>query len=168
MRMKHQIYLFKDKMGRLIKAIGVCGRVEFLLTYIIVFALIALLWLYETRYTRLWDANTDSYLITLLGHSIRLDAYALYIVNHIGMYDLFLGNLTVSLLVLLFSVISIDSRLELLYLLLYVLLYVMYYIQGFRRCRDMGVRPWRMFIPLYMPIALFLVKGKTKRGENGI
>ena len=95
MRMKHQINLIKDKMGRLIKSIGVCGRVEFLLTYILVFALIALLWLYETRYTRLWDANTDSYLITIFGHNIRLDAYALYIVNHIGMYDLFLGNLTV-------------------------------------------------------------------------
>ena len=157
--------IFKDKMGHLVKAVGVCGRVEFLLTYIVVFALIALLWLYETRYTRLWDANTDSYLITIFDHKIRLNAYALYIVNHIGMYDLFLGNLTVSLLVLLLSVLSIDSTSELLYLLLYVLLYLMYYIQGFRRCRDMGVRPWRMFIPLYMPIALFLVKGKKKRGE---
>ena len=165
MRMKYQINLIKDKMGQLIKAIGVCGRVEFLLTYIVVFALIALLWLYETRYTRLWDANTDSYLITIFDHKIRLNAYALYIVNHIGMYDLFLGNLTVSLLVLLLSVPSIDSTSELHYLLLYVFLYLMYYIQGFRRCRDMGVRPWRMFIPLYMPIALFLVKGKTKRNE---
>lgn len=165
MRMKYQINLIKDKMGQLIKAIGVCGRVEFLLTYIVVFALIALLWLYETRYTRLWDANTDSYLITIFGHNIRLDAYALYIVNHIGMYDLFLGNLTVSLLVLLLSVPSIDSTSELHYLLLYVFLYLMYYIQGFRRCRDMGVGLWRMFIPLYMPIALFLVKGKTKRSE---
>jgi len=152
-------------MGRLIKSIGVCGRVEFLLTYILVFALIAILWLYETRYTRLWDASSDSYFFTLFGHNIRLNAYALYIVNHIGMYDLFLGNLTVSLLVLLLSVLSIDSTSELLYLLLYVFLYVVYYIQGFRRCRDMGVRPWRMFIPLYMPIALFLVKGKTKRSE---
>ena len=152
-------------MGQLIKAIGVCGRVEFLLTYIVVFALIALLWLYETRYTRLWDANTDSYLITIFGHNIRLDAYALYIVNHIGMYDLFLGNLTVSLLVLLLSVPSIDSTSELHYLLLYVFLYLMYHIQGSRRCRDMGVGLWRMFIPLYMPIALFLVKGKTKRSE---
>ena len=157
--------IFKDKMGHLVKAVGVCGRVEFLLTYIVVFALIALLWLYETRYTRLWDANTDSYLITIFDHKIRLNAYALYIVNHIGMYDLFLGNLTVSLLVLLLSVPSIDSTSELHYLLLYVFLYLMYYIQGFRRCRDMGVRPWRMFIPLYMPIALFLVKGKTKRNE---
>ena len=165
MRIKNHINLFKDKMGHLVKAIGVCGRVEFFLTYIVVFALIALLWLYETRYTRLWDANTDSYLITIFDHKIRLDAYALYIVNHIGMYDLFLGNLTVSLLVLPFNVASIDSRSELLYLLLYVFLYLMYYIQGFRRCRDMGVRPWRMFIPLYMPIALFIVKGKTKRGE---
>ena len=166
MRMKHHIYLFKDKMGHLVKAIGVCGRVEFFLTYIVVFALIALLWLYETRYTRLWDANTDSYLISLFGHSIRLDAYALYIVNHIGMYDLFLGNLTVSLLVLPFNVASIDSRSELMYLLLYVLLYLMYYIQGFRRCRDMGVGLWRMFIPLYMPIALFLVKGKKVNRED--
>lgn len=157
--------IFKDKMGRLIKSIGVCGRIEFLLTYIVVFALIALLWLYETRFTRLWDASSDSYLITIFDHKIRLNAYALYIVNHIGMYDLFLGNLTVSILVLPFSVISIDSRSELMYLLLYVLLYVMYYIQGFRRCRDMGVGLWRMFIPLYMPIALFLVKGKTKRSE---
>ena len=166
MRMKQQINLIKDKMGHLVKVIGVCGRVEFLLTYILVFALIALLWLYETRYTRLWDANTHSYLITLLGHNIRLDAYVLYIVNHIGMYDLFLGNLTVSLLVLPFNVASIDSRSELLYLLLYVLLYLMYYIQGFRRCRDMSVRPWRMFIPLYMPIALFLVKGKKVDRED--
>lgn len=166
MRMKHQINLIKDKMGQLIKAIGVCGRVEFFLTYIVVFALIAILWLYETRYTRLWDANTDSYLISLFGHKIRLDAYALYIVNHIGMYDLFLGNLTVSLLVLLLSVLSINSTTELHYLLLYVLLYLMYYIQGFRRCRDMGVRPWRMFIPLYMPIALFLVKGKKVNRED--
>ena len=166
MRMKHQINLIKDKMGRLIKSIGVCGRVEFLLTYIVVFALIALLWLYETRYTRLWDANTDSYLITIFGHNIRLDAYALYIVNHIGMYDLFLGNLTVSLLVLPFNVASIDSRSELLYLLLYVLLYLMYYIQGFRRCRDMGVSPWRRFIPIYMPIVLFLVKGKKVDRED--
>ena len=157
--------IFKDKMGHLVKAIGVCGRVEFFLTYILVFALIALLWLYETRYTRLWDASSDSYFFTLFGHNIRLDAYVLYIVNHIGMYDLFLGNLTVSILVLLLSVPSIDSTTELHYLLLYVLLYLMYYIQGFRRCRDMGVRPWRMFIPLYMPIALFLVKGKTKRNE---
>lgn len=166
MRMKHQINLIKDKMGRLIKAVGVCGRVEFLLTYILVFALIAILWLYETRYTRLWDSSTDSYLISLFGHSIRLDAYVLYIVNHIGLYDLFLGNLTVSLLVLPFNVTSIDSRSELMYLLLYVLLYLMYYIQGFRRCRDMGVRPWRMFIPLYMPIALFLVKGKKVNRED--
>lgn len=166
MRIKNHIHFFKDKMGQLKKSIGVCGRVEFLLTYILVFALIALLWLYETRYTRLWDANTDSYLITIFDHKIRLNAYALYIVNHIGMYDLFLGNLTVSLLVLPFNVASIDSRSELLYLLLYVLLYVMYYIQGFRRCRDMGVRPWRMFIPLYMPIALFLVKGKKVNRED--
>lgn len=165
MRIKNHINLFKDKMGHLVKAIGVCGRVEFLLTYIVVFALIAILWLYETRYTRLWDSSTDSYLISLFGHSIRLDAYVLYIVNHIGLYDLFLGNLTVSLLVLLLSVPSIDSTSELHYLLLYVFLYLMYYIQGFRRCRDMGVRPWRMFIPLYMPIALFLVKGKKKRSE---
>ena len=165
MRMKHHIFLFKDKMGHLVKAIGVCGRVEFFLTYILVFALIAFLWLYETRYTRLWDASSDSYFFTLFGHNIRLDAYVLYIVNHIGLYDLFLGNLTVSLLVLLLSVLSINSTTELLYLLLYVFLYLMYYIQGFRRCRDMGVRPWRMFIPLYMPIALFLVKGKTKRNE---
>ena len=82
------------------------------------------------------------------------------------MYDLFLGNLTVSLLVLSFNVTSIDSRSELHYLLLYVLLYLMYYIQGFRRCRDMSVRPWRMFIPLYMPIALFLVKGKKVNRED--
>ena len=59
--------IFKDKMGHLVKAVGVCGRVEFFLTYILVFALIAILWLYETRYTRLWGASSDSLLITILG-----------------------------------------------------------------------------------------------------
>lgn len=161
-----QFKILKDKIGHLIKAIGVCGRVEFLLTYILVFGLIAVLWLYETRYTRLWDSSTYSYLITIFDHKIRLNAYALYIVDHIGLYDLFEGNLTVSLLVFLFSVGSINSRSELLYLLLYVLLYVVYYIQGFRRCRDIGVAFWRMFIPLYMPIALFFVKGKTINRED--
>lgn len=149
-----------------IAKIGVCGRVEFLLTYILIFGLIAVLWLYETRYSRLWDSSTYSYLITIFDHKIRLNAYALYILDHIGLYDLFVGNLTVSLLVFLFYVGTINSKSELLYLLLYVILYVVYYIQGFRRCRDMGVGLWRMFIPLYMPIALFLVKGKTHRGEN--
>ena len=154
----------KDKMRHLIKAIGVCGRVEFFVTHIVVFALISILWLYETRYTRLWDSSSGGHFFTIFGCDIRINTYVLFIVEYICMYGPFVGNLTVSLFVFLFSV-SIISRSELLYLLLYVLLYVVYYIQGFRRCHDMGVSPWRMFIPLYMPIALLLKKRQFKESQ---
>ena len=42
---------------------------------------------------------------------------------------------------------------------------LIYIVQGIRRCRDMGVSPWRMFIPLYMPIAL-LVKKEQLSGSK--
>ena len=42
---------------------------------------------------------------------------------------------------------------------------LIYIVQGIRRCRDMGVSPWRMFIPLYMPIALLVKKGQFNESQ---
>lgn len=162
MRMKQQINLIKDKMGHLVKVIGVCGRVEFLLSVIILFSLHFYVWWSETEYTRLWDLESWHRYIVIFNHS-----YDITLLWHIGtnivMCSLIGGNLTFSLFYL---SISMGSKYNYLYLLAYVFLYLLYYIQGFRRCRDMGVSPWRMFIPLYMPIALFLVKGKKVDRED--
>lgn len=146
--MKREKYLFKR-----------CGRIEFLLSFIVVFTLIACLWLYETRYTRLWDADSNQHLITICGYEIiRINEYQMFIVECVFLYGLILGNLTFSLLGLFLMVITTDTWSELLYLLLYIPLYAVYYYQGFRRCRDMNISPWRMSIPIYMPIALIKEK----------
>ena len=144
-----------------------CGRLEFLLSLIAIFTLIACLWLLETRYTRLWDANSIQHFITICGHEIiRINAYQMHIIGYVLLFGFILGNLTISLFGLFLMVITIKTRTELLYLLLYVGLYVTYYYQGLRRCRDMNINLWRMLIPIYMPIALFIIKGKEKSKDD--
>ena len=144
-----------------------CGRLEFLLSLIAIFTLIACLWLLETRYTRLWDANSIQHFITICGHEIiRINAYQMHIIGYVLLFGFILGNLTISLFGLFLMVITINTRTELLYLLLYVGLYVTYYYQGLRRCRDMNINLWRMLIPIYMPIALFIIKGKEKSKDD--
>lgn len=144
-----------------------CGRLEFLLSLIVIFTLIACLWLLETRYTRLWDADSIQHFITICGHEIiRINAYQMHIIGYVLLFGFILGNLTISLFGLFLMVITINTRTELLYLLLYVGLYVTYYYQGLRRCRDMNINLWRMLIPIYMPIALFIIKGKEKSKDD--
>jgi len=144
-----------------------CGRLEFLLSFIVIFTLIACLWLLETRYTRLWDADSIQHFITICGHEIiRINAYQMHIIGYVLLFGFILGNLTISLFGLFLMVITINTRTELLYLLLYVGLYVTYYYQGLRRCRDMNINLWRMLIPIYMPIALFIIKGKEKSKDD--
>lgn len=144
-----------------------CGRLEFLLSLIVIFTLIACLWLLETRYTRLWDADSIQHFITICGHEIiRINAYQMHIIGYVLLFGFILGNLTISLFGLFLMIITINTRTELLYLLLYVGLYVTYYYQGLRRCRDMNINLWRMLIPIYMPIALFIIKGKEKSKDD--
>lgn len=144
-----------------------CGRLEFLLSLIVIFTLIACLWLLETRYTRLWDADSIQHFITICGHEIiRINAYQMHIIGYVLLFGFILGNLTISLFGLFLMVITINTRTELLYLLLYVGLYVTYYYQGLRRSRDMNINLWRMLIPIYMPIALFIIKGKEKSKDD--
>ena len=47
------------------------------------------------------------------------------------------------------------------YFLAMAMLGLVYITQGVRRCRDMRASVWRMFIPLYMPVALLIMEGRN-------
>ena len=141
-----------------------CGRIQFLVTTIVLFGILAGLELYITRYSRLWGADSVQYHIAICGHVlVRFNTYLVYIVQTIGVYNLFFGNVIFTLVFLFLMGWGVDSRSELVFFINCVLFFMLYYLQGLRRSRDMGVSPWRMFIPFYMPIALIFVKGNKNQ-----
>ena len=79
--------------------------------------------------------------------------------NYIGYLMVIVSFGSLSILSILGFLYVWDMRFEVDSLIMSILLLI-YIVQGIRRCRDMGVSPWRMFIPLYMPIALLVKKGK--------
>ena len=79
--------------------------------------------------------------------------------NYIGYLMVIVSFGSLSILSILGFQYVWDMRFEVDSLIMSILLLI-YIVQGIRRCRDMGVSPWRMFIPLYMPIALLVKKGK--------
>jgi uncharacterized membrane protein YhaH (DUF805 family) len=79
--------------------------------------------------------------------------------NYIGYLMVIVSFGSLSILSILGFQYVWDMKFEVDSLIMSILLLI-YIVQGIRRCRDMGVSPWRMFIPLYMPIALLVKKGK--------
>lgn len=75
--------------------------------------------------------------------------------NYIGYLMVIVSFGSLSILSILGFQYVWDMRFEVDSLIMSILLLI-YIVQGIRRCRDMGVSPWRMFIPLYMPIALLV------------
>lgn len=108
-----------------------CGRLEFVLTFILL-AFVCFLWDYYSY------GSTSNYIGYLLNYVIFGSLFSLFILGFQNVGD---------------KVFEIDSLIMLIWGLIYI-------VQGIRRCRDMGVSPWRMFIPLYMPIALLVKKGQ--------
>ena len=84
--------------------------------------------------------------------------------NYIGYLMVIVSFGSLSILSILGFQYVWDMRFEVDSLIMSILLLI-YIVQGIRRCRDMGVSPWRMFIPLYMPIALLVKKGKYSESQ---
>lgn len=84
--------------------------------------------------------------------------------NYIGYLMVIVSFGSLSILSILGFQYVWDMRFEVDSLIMSILLLI-YIVQGIRRCRDMGVSPWRMFIPLYMPIAMLVKKGQYSESQ---